>query len=250
MLKGEIQSWDARRELVIPGDENKTIAFCAEHWIHTAQRALQQKGRFAVALSGGSTPKAIFALLTAEHKKSLDWSRVHLFWSDERNVPLDHADSNYHMAMKHGFQSLPIPPSQIHPMRTSSDLERSASDYEALIHRLLGPDLFDLVMLGVGEDGHTASLFPHTKTLTEAKRLVLPNHLPETNQWRLTLTYPAINQSTHTALYALGPNKQAIVPLVLNAAIRSPFPASAIGTPEKKALWILDQAAAHLLKND
>lgn len=242
-----IQSWDERRDFIVAGETDEAVAFAAEHWIHTAQRAIQQKGRFFVALSGGSTPQKIYTRLAAEYKTAIDWGNVHLFWSDERNVPLGHQDSNYRMAIESGFKTLPIPPHQIHPMRTSSDIERCAADYEELLHRTLTPDLFDLVMLGVGEDGHTASLFPRSAGLSEQKKLVIANLIPETGQWRLTLTFGAINRSAHTVIYALGAAKQAIVPLALNSAIRSPFPVSAIGTPERKALWILDKSSAHLM---
>ncbi len=247
MLEGTIQSWDSRRDYIIPGREEETISFAAEHWIHSAKRAIQQRGLFAVALSGGSTPKAIYQRLASDYKSAIDWSKVHLFWSDERGVGPDHPDSNYRMAMESGLKTLPIPFSQIHRMKGETDLHRAASDYEDLIRRLLSPALFDLVMLGIGEDGHTASLFPHTPAIQEQNRWVAANPVPQKGN-RLTLTFPCINQSAHTAIYALGASKQAIIPLVLNAAIQSPFPASAIGTPEKKALWILDHAAAHLLK--
>ena len=247
MTEGSIQSWDERRDYIIAGDTDATVAFAAEHWVHSAIRSIQQKGHFFVALSGGSTPKQIYARLASEHKTALDWSKVHLFWSDERNVPLDHKESNYRMALESGLGSLPIPKNQIHPMRKSQDPVHSAQDYEDLIHRIIGAPLFDLVMLGVGEDGHTASLFPHSPALQEETKLVAANHIPDLDQWRITLTYPAINHSARAAFYALGANKQAIIPIVLNCAIRSPFPASAIGTPEHKALWILDRPAAHLL---
>jgi 6-phosphogluconolactonase len=244
MLNG-IDSWDDRRDLYIGSDAKKTIEFAAEHWIHSAERAIQQRGRFAVALSGGSTPKAIYESLAAQAK--LDWSKIWLFWSDERNVPPNHPDSNYRMAMESGFAKLPIPQAQIFRMRAETDVEKNAKDYEEKMRHHLDKHLFDLVMLGLGEDGHTASLFPHTTALQAADRLVVANHLPEKNTWRMTLTFPCINQSRSSIIYALGKPKHLIVPQVLEAAIDSPFPASRIGTPEHKALWILDSEAASLL---
>ncbi len=245
MLK-TIQSWDERRDTIIAGNEPETIAFAAEHWIHTAQRSIQQRGRFAVALSGGSTPKAIFEFLSKNPSK-LDWSKVWLFWSDERSVPPNHPDSNYRMAMQSGMEKLPIPPGQIFRMHAESEIEKNALDYEEKIRRLLDKHFFDLVMLGVGEDGHTASLFPHTKALEITDRLVAANHVPEKKTWRMTLTFPCINQSFNIAVYALGKSKQMILPKVLEAAIVSPYPASHIGTPEHKALWILDEDAGKFL---
>jgi len=231
-----LKEWDARREIVIPGDTEATLAFAVENWVHSATRAIQQHGRFAVALSGGSTPKAIYKQLA---NKPIDWSKVFLFWSDERDVPPDHPDSNYKMAMDSGGFSR-VPPAQIFRMK-------EAEGYEDTIKRVVGPRLFDLVMLGVGEDGHTASLFPKTEAINENNKLVVKNHVPEKNTWRLTFTFPCINQSERAVIYAIGESKQSIVPLVLEAAIKSSFPASSVGTPERKALWILDTAAARLL---
>jgi len=247
MLMNAIESWDERRNYFIAGSENETIAFAVEHWIHTAQRSIQQRGRFAVALSGGSTPKAIFESLATTQSQTLDWSKVWLFWSDERSVPPDHAESNYHMAMQSGFAKLSIPPGQIFRMKAEANLEKNALDYEEKIRHLLGKHGFDLVMLGVGEDGHTASLFPHTQALQIQDRLAVPNFIPEKKAWRMTLTFYCINSSYAIAIYALGKSKQMIVPKVLDAAIESAYPASRIGTAEHKALWILDQEAGKLL---
>ncbi len=132
-------------------------------------------------------------------------------------------------------------------MKAEADIEKNAKDYEELLRRELGPHLFDLVMLGIGEDGHTASLFPKTTALQEQIKLVVANHLPEKNTWRMTLTFPCIQESRKAVIYAIGENKQAIASLVLRAAIVSPFPSSAIGTSEHKSLWILDKAAARLI---
>jgi 6-phosphogluconolactonase len=248
MLEGSIQSWDSRRDLIVPGEADQTIAFAAEHWIHTASRAILERGRFAVALSGGSTPKAIYQALVASYKSALDWKKVLLFWSDERAAPPTHPDSNYRMAMESGLLGLPIPPAQIFRMKAEeADIEKNAIDYEEILRRELGPSLFDLVMLGVGEDGHTASLFPKTGALSEQTKLVAANHLPEKNTWRMTLTFPCIRQSQKAVIYAIGENKQAIAALALRAPIASPFPSSAIGTSEHKSLWVLDRAAARLI---
>ncbi len=239
-----LKSWDARRDYIIPGNGKETIQFSVDHWIHSAERAIQQRGRFTVALSGGSTPKAIYESLAKTAK--LDWSKIWLFWSDERAVPPDHPDSNYRMAME-SFGKLPIPPHQIFRMRAEKEIEKSARDYEETLHHVLGKDLFDLVMLGVGEDGHTASLFPNTSALDVKDHLVAANYLPEKKSWRMTLTFSTINQSFYSTIYAIGPSKRIIVPQVLQAPIESPYPASQIGTSLHRALWILDtEAASHL----
>lgn len=242
MLTNEIQSWDDRRDLFIAPSQETAVEFAVQHWIHSAQRAIQQRGRFAVALSGGSTPKAIYEALV--QTAQLDWTKVWLFWSDERAVPPDHPDSNYRMAMEAGFKKLPIPKGQILRMEAEGDIEKKAKDYDEAIHRILGKHFFDLVMLGVGEDGHTASLFPNTQALSFTDRLAAANHVTEKKSWRMTLTFPCINQSSHIAFYALGASKALIVPKVLEAAIVSPFPASRIGVPDHKALWVLDTESA------
>jgi len=247
MLEGSINEWDVRRQIIIPGDKEQTIEFAAAHFAHSAERAIQQHGKFAVALSGGSTPQAIFQNLAANYKKEVNWTQVYLFWSDERAVGPDHPDSNYKMAMENGFNELPIPPSQIFRMKGEGNLQKNAEEYEDLIKRKLDKRLFDLVMLGIGEDGHTASLFPKTAALEEKNKLVVANHLSEQNSWRMTLTLTCINQSEKAVIYAIGASKETIVPLALNAAIISAFPVSAVGTAEHPALWVIDQASSRLL---
>ena len=133
-------------------------------------------------------------------------------------------------------------------MRAETEIERQATDYEEKIHRTLGKNLFDLVMLGIGEDGHTASLFPNGQKIVANNQLVIANYISEKKTWRMSLTFTCINQSFHSTIYAIGPSKHLIVPQALEAAIDSPFPASRIGTAERKALWILDSDAARLLK--
>jgi 6-phosphogluconolactonase len=129
-------------------------------------------------------------------------------------------------------------------MKAEENIEQNAKDYEEKIRHYLGHHLFDLVMLGLGEDGHTASLFPGTKALGIEDRLVVPNYVEEKKTWRMTFTFPCINQSAKVALYALGASKKEIVPKVLKAAVQSPYPSSRIGTAEHPALWVLDEAAA------
>jgi 6-phosphogluconolactonase len=238
-----LSSWDARRDLFKAKSHDEAIAFAVEHFIHSGQRAIQQKGRFAVALSGGSTPKTIYEQLAK--RTDLDWSKVFFFWSDERAVPPDHPDSNYRLALNTSLLAL-TPPDQIFRMEAEKELSLAAANYAETIERLLSPHLFDLVLLGLGEDGHTASLFPETKALNSTA-LAAANPVPQKKTSRLTLTFPCINQSARSVLYALGPSKRLIVPKVLGAAIDSPFPASRIGTPEHKALWILDPESASLI---
>ncbi len=236
--------YDQRRNLFIGKTEAETLQFATDHWINTALKAIQQRGYFFVALSGGSTPIAIYERLTKVH--NFDWSKVFLFWSDERAVPPDHPDSNYHTAMKF-FSTLPIPKNQIFRMKAEVEIEKNALDYEEKIRRYTGKQLFDLVMLGTGEDGHTASLFPNTKALNVTDRLVVANHIPQKNCDRMTFTYPCINESANIVLYALGKNKAEIVPKILKAPIVSEYPASKIGTAKTPALWVLDEFSSQNL---
>jgi 6-phosphogluconolactonase len=245
---GKIQTVDDRRDVAIPGNNEATIRFAVEHWIKTAKTAINERSRFAVALSGGSTPNTIYQMLSSEtYAKQLDWSKVYLFWSDERSAPPEHPNSNFYAAMTHGLAHLPIPKNQIFRMEAEKEIERAAQEYEALIRKTLGLRLFDLVMLGVGEDGHTASLFPNTSALKPTDRLVVANHVLEKKTWRMTLTIESINQSERAVFYALGSAKQTIVGNVLQSERSSPWPASRIGTIERKALWIIDESAASLL---
>jgi 6-phosphogluconolactonase len=236
-----VLDFDSRRQLFIGKNGEEAISFAADHWMHLARQAIQERGRFAVALSGGSTPKAIYQKLSL--RNDLDWTKVFLFWSDERAVFPEHIDSNYHMAIEF-FKKHPIPAHQIFRMKAETDIEHNAKDYEDKIWHYLGKHLFDLVMLGVGEDGHTASLFPNTHALTIEDRLVVANFIPEKKTHRMTFTFPCINQSRNIAIYALGSSKQEIVPKVLHAPIISAYPASRIGTESAKALWVLDSASA------
>ena len=129
------------------------------------------------------------------------------YMSDERAVPPDHPDSNYRMAMEAGFNQFNIPEEHIYRMKAETDIETNAVEYEKLIESLLSKGIFDLVMLGMGEDGHTASLFPKTHGLHTNGRLVIANYVPTLNTWRMTLTFNCINQATHIVVYVIGKNK-------------------------------------------
>jgi 6-phosphogluconolactonase len=238
------RAWDARREIVVPGDMATTLIFCVEHFVTLAAQSIKEKGAFYVALSGGSTPKAIFQTLSSPpYNTMVPWGQCHLFWSDERAVPPDHPDSNYQMAMQAGLASLPIPLPQIHRMCAETDIEAAALRYE---QALIAP--FDLVMLGMGEDGHTASLFPGTAGLTITDRLVIANFIPQKNCWRMTLTYPCINSAAHIAIYVLGaPKKKALAEILFSTS--DTYPINQVGTPTHKALWIADETAAEELSS-
>lgn len=239
--------WDDRRDVMIAGNYENTLKFCADHFVKVYEESIKQHGSFFVALSGGSTPKALFSLLTKPpYLSKIDWSKVFLFWSDERAVGPENPDSNFHMAMEAGFSKVPIPSTHIHRMVAEKDIEQNALAYEKLIQSHLKKSEFDLVMLGMGEDGHTASLFPKTEGLKVQGRLVIANHVPQKNTWRMTFTFECINKARHIAIYVLGKNKQEMLKLCLTSKAHL-YPIEDIGTIEHKALWIVDEEAAALL---
>ncbi len=237
---------DARRDVMKAGTPEQTLNFCADHFVKIYQESILEHGSFSVALSGGSTPKALFSLLTKEpYVLKIDWSKVFLFWSDERSVAPEDPDSNFHMAMEAGFAEVSIPQSHIHRMVAEKDIEQNALNYETLIKSHLKGRGFDLVMLGMGEDGHTASLFPETEGLNSTGRLVIANYVPQKNTWRMTLTFECINKARHIAIYVLGKSKQEMLKSCLSD--KGLYPIESIGTEQSKALWIVDDAAATLL---
>lgn len=243
------QYFDERRFIIVPGNLETTILYCVEHFINRAQEAIKTHGAFYVALSGGSTPKAIFSHLTSSaYKDRIEWSKLHLFWSDERAAYPSDPQSNYHMAMEAGLKNMPIPENQIHRMQAEKNIEENAAAYEELIHIVLKGKPFDLVMLGMGEDGHTASLFPYTEGLKSLNKQVIANFIPDKKVWRMSLTFTCINQAHHTAIYVLGKEKKAMLAKVLlSPEDLERYPVQQVGTPEHPALWIADLAAAEEL---
>ncbi len=242
----KIHSWDERRDLLIPGDEAAAIDVCVRHFITTCRRAIEDHGAFYVALSGGSTPKTVFKLLTAPpYDDKIDWKKVWLFWGDERSVPPTDPESNFKMAMDAGFAKMPIPKEQIFRMKAEEKIEINALSYESTLKAALHDRPLDLVILGMGEDGHTASLFPQTAALKVKNRLVVANFVPQKNTWRMTLTYEAINHAQNIVIYVIGAAKKQTVKEVFQSEEQfERYPIQLIGTKESKALWILDEQAA------
>ncbi len=244
-----ITNWNEKTKIAIPGNAEETLKFCALHFIKAYQKAVQEKGSFQVALSGGSTPKALFSLLTKQpYSLEIDWSKVHLFWSDERSVGPENSESNYHMAMEAGFSLVNIPPVQIHRMIAEDSIEKNALDYENLLKKDVSLG-FDYLMLGMGEDGHTASLFPGTTGLHIADRWVIANYIPQKNTWRMTLTFTCINQAKNIVIYVLGKAKQEKT-IEIFSSKEALFPIQNVGSQEHPALWIMDnEAAPSIIRN-
>lgn len=237
---------DQRRSLLFPGNADQTLAYATSHWVKTAQDAIEDHNFFAVALSGGSTPKKIFQNLAQQHAQSLDWSKVWLFWSDERSVSPDHPDSNFHMAMVDaGLNRLPFASTHIHRMVAEQDLAANSLAYESLIKKTLQGRPFDLIMLGMGDDGHTASLFPHTEGVHAHGRLVIANYIPQKQTWRMSFTFECINQASSICIYVIGANKAPVVQKVLfSTHDPDTYPSQNLGNVAHPATWILDDAAS------
>jgi 6-phosphogluconolactonase len=249
ILTAEIEPIDDRRELVVPGNYEETLDFAVEHWIDSAKHAIADRGKFTVALSGGTTPKIIFQrVCSEEHRDRIDWEKVFLFWGDERTVSPDHASSNFRMAMDAGFSSMPIDKNHIFRMEAEKNLGQSCQKYERYIKEHVEDQEFDLIMLGMGDDGHTASLFPGTEALKENRKFVVGNFVPKLSTWRMTFTYPLINMGRRICFYVIGKEKSMMLAEVLKGDENPTLlPSQAVGTSEHKALWIVDHNAAELL---
>jgi 6-phosphogluconolactonase len=220
--------------------------------IAIVHEAIQARGAAHVALSGGSTPKKLFQLLAAKGKAALPWDRIHLWWGDERTVAPDHPDSNYHMTRQALLEPLALDPARVHRIHgETADHVASAAAYEAALVGALGaPPVFDYVMLGMGPDGHTASLFPGSPALAETTRWVVANPvdspLTKGPTTRITLTAAALNAGRHIRFLAGGADKAAPLAEVLHGA-RDPqrYPSQLIApTHGGDLVWFVDHAAA------
>src|ERR1043166_6842529 len=221
----------------------------AERFVAVAEKACSEAERFSVALAGGRTPKRVYELLASDDFKSrITWPKVHLFFGDERAVPPDHPDSNYRMVFESLISKVPIHDDNVHRLAGEGDANANARDYEnhlKLFFSGLRWPCFDLVLLGMGEDGHTASLFPGAEALAEQSRWVVVTRFPQTGQQRITLTLPVLN---HAALVLfLVPEKEKAQRLaeVLrpNPTVKL-LPAQAIKPIDGKLEWLVDAAAA------
>jgi 6-phosphogluconolactonase len=237
------------REFVVLPDSTAVATETADRLIAAGQAAIADHGRFYLALTGGSTPQIVCPLLVVPPRVlQLDWSRVEFFFGDERAVPARHPDSNYNTARQTMLDYLPrVDPGQVHRMiGEAADLDAAARAYQALINRIVpkgesGIPAFDLIWLGMGPDGHTASLFPETEALTETERLVVPNWVPQLDAWRLTLTFPILNAAQLVNIVATGEEKAAAVSAVRAGSQEMP-PAGRVDA--RSTVWLVDQAAA------
>lgn len=236
-------------------DAAALAGMAAERIAKLAEEAVARAGRFTVALAGGSTPKELYALLaTQPYRARLPWRETHVFWGDERCVGPEHPESNYRMAVETLLRHVPVRPGQIHRMRGEDpDPDRAAAEYDALLRETFGlapgvPPRFDLVLLGLGADGHTASLFPGSPALRETERLAVAVFVERLGARRLTVTLPVLNAAAATLFLVSGGDKAEILRAVLEAVPDAePLPAQLVGPPAGTVTWLVDAAAASLL---
>jgi 6-phosphogluconolactonase len=218
-------------------------------FIFAAKRAIGARGEFAVALAGGSTPKATYELLASkEYRDRLHWARVRLYFGDERNVPPDDARSNFGMAERVLLEPLGIDPANIYRWRTELGRpEAIADEYASRLTRI--KDRLDLVLLGVGEDGHTASLFPGSDALGEHVRPAVATTMPSSGEVRFTMTFPVINAARQAVFMVTGKRKAAIVKEILEGDDADGLPAAMVDPCERRLIWLLDRGAASKLRS-
>jgi 6-phosphogluconolactonase len=248
---------DGRRVNVRVVDDADTLAAAAaEVFIASAKRSVAHKGSFTVVLSGGSTPKALYALLAEDsaYRAQVPWQQTYFFFGDERHVPPDHSDSNYHTANEAMLSKVSINANQVFRMKGEySNASHAAAEYEQDLRNffhlstgMLPP--FDLVMLGMGPDGHTASLFPGTKALQENERLVTCNWVGKFYTHRITLTAPVLNNAASVLFLVHGQDKKEALKAVLEGPYEpDQLPSQLIKPKNGTVLWLVSQAAATLL---
>jgi 6-phosphogluconolactonase len=223
----------------------------ASLFVEQARRAIQTQDRFTVALSGGHTPESTYRLLTQPpFREQVPWVKVHVFWGDERCVPLDDPRSNARMAREALLDHVPIPADQIYPIHCAHNPQQGAEEYETFLQGFFanGQPRFDLVLLGLGENGHTASIFPGTPAVDERERWVVAVYVDEQAMWRVTLTPPIINQAMTVAFLVAGDAKAQIVQRVLDGPFAPhTLPAQLIRPIYGDLYWLLDKAASRRL---
>ncbi len=223
----------------------------AFHFIDCANEAISEHGRFVVALAGGSTPRALYqTLATVELVPRIEWEKVHVFWGDERCVAPTHEESNYRMAFETMLRHLPIPVKQIYRMEGELEPKEAAKTYDTRLKNFFGQytPRFDLILLGLGDDGHTASLFPGTKALSETKSWVVANYVRKLSSWRLTMTARLINQAANVTFLVSGDGKgEALQRVLAGRYTPEEIPAQMIRPEGGQLRWLLDKSAASLI---
>lgn len=221
----------------------------AETFCHLAEDAIRTRGKFSVALSGGSTPRGLHHELATTFASRVPWEKVFFFWGDERHVPPDFPESNFRMAKETLLSKLPIPADHFFRMPGElPDAEQAALLYQNTLRDYFHPSLgefprFDFMLQGIGSDGHTASLFPGTKALEEKQRFVVGNWVEQHSTWRITVTYPVINNAANVMFLVDGLGKADIIRKVLRES-SADLPCQRVQPVNGNLMWYLDQAAA------
>lgn len=257
---GANPSWLPRE--VFPGvlvsnNAEELARLAARKFVDWAWQAIARDGQFLVALSGGSTPKALFEQLASdEFRLQIDWTRVQLFWGDERAVPPDDPESNYGMTRRELLIRVPIPAGNVHRMEAEdANLGRAAHEYENLLRQYLPLDasgfpVFHLIYLGIGPEGHTASLFPGSPLLKETLRWVSTPMVAKLGKRRMTLTLPVLDAAQRVVFLVSGAEKAPILREVLLGHPKEPLPAQMVQPRNGERLFLVDEAAAALLTGD
>lgn len=225
----------------------------AEHIVRIANASITDNGRFTIALTGGTTPGETYKLLGNEPLRSqINWQMVHIFWGDERCVPLDSHESNFYLAQQVLLSTIAIPESHIHPMPTTQpDREAASQAYTAEMQRTFGTNeipSFDLIHLGMGPEGHTASLFPHQASLHEKQRLVMPVSVPKPPPDRLTFTPPLLNAARNVLFLVTGSDKADALKAILEGEYQpDEYPAQIVRPINGEVVWMLDKTVAQKL---
>ena len=239
----------ARREIRILNSADELFRAAAEEFAGRAAEAVQLRGRFCVALSGGSTPKTLYALLASGAIPGIPWDKIFLFWGDERHVPPDDPESNYRMVKESLLAKISLPAGNVFRIKAEdTDAARAAADYERTLVSFFGLQSgefprFDLILLGLGPEGHVASLFPGSAAMNEKKRLVVSNWVEKFKTDRITFTFPVLNHAACVMFLASGQGKAAIVKQVLEDD-GEPLPAKLVQPEDGDLLWFLDKDAA------
>jgi 6-phosphogluconolactonase len=238
----------------IYSDADALAQAAAADLLHQAQRSVAERGLFSLALAGGSTPKKLYSLLASDPDfREFPWDKTHLFFGDERHVPPDHADSNYLMVKGTLLGSGLVPAANVHRVRAEMpDANMAAADYDVEMHAFFTPAMrsdgfprFDVILLGMGPDGHTASLFPGSKALEEKERWAVANWIEKFNASRITFTFPALNAARAVLLLVAGADKADMLHEVLVTKRDTPvYPVQRIRPLDGDKIWLLDRAAA------
>jgi 6-phosphogluconolactonase len=242
----------SKAQVRVAPDADALMRIAAEEVARRAEEAVGARGRFAIALAGGSTPKRLYALLADPGQPfcgRVPWRATHVFFGDERHVPPEHPDSNYGMARAALLSKVPIPPENVHRVRAEeTDASTAALDYERELYQFFGGlPRFDLVLLGIGAEGHTASLFPGSPALDEQAHLVAAPWVEKLRSHRITLTLPVLDAAAAVAFLVAGSEKAERVAEILGG--RGPeLPAARVQPAQGELIWFLDAPAAAQLR--